>query len=141
MLGEIIIITLVNIILLSILIFAIIWDKLCAYFHSHYTYFKILFVIFYFLEQAIFIGVSYLYREKPIFYPVMVGFFALVVLTTVTLQGIMMESINKKSSDKLNRELINSSEERAKLKLKYENQATGFIGYIEHLESIIDNKE
>lgn len=135
MIGELIIITLIDIILFLILIFAIVWDKLCNFFHSHYTYFKIMFVIFYFLEQALFIGTSYMYREESSFNSVIVGFFALIVLTTVTLQGIMMESINKKSSDKLNEYNEDFSNERFKIKQNYENQITNLRGYIYHLEN------
>lgn len=140
MLGELIIITIFSGALFSILILAKFWDDLCNYFHIRYTYFKILFILLYSLEQAFFIIFSYLYNEQKFFNPIITGFFALIVLTTVSLQSVMMDSINKKSSDKLNKELINSSEERAKLKLKYENQAIEFIGYIEHLESIINKK-
>lgn len=135
MLGELIIFSTISAVLFIILILAKIWDRLCDFFHMHYTYFKILFVTLYFLEQSVFIGASYLYREKPLFYPAVVGLFALVVLTTVTFQGIMMESINKKSSDKLNKYNEESSNERFKMKQKYENQINNLRGYIGHLEN------
>ena len=139
MIGELIILTLFDFVLFLILMLAKFWNRLCDYFHMHYTYFKILFIILYSLEQAFFIIFSYFYNNREFFNPVITGFFALIVITTVSLQGIMMDSINKRSSDKLNKELISSSEERAKMKLKYENKITEFIGYIEHLESVIDS--
>jgi len=90
--------------------------------------------VIYSLEQAIFTGSSYFNHEISQVYPVIVGLFALVVLTTVTLQGIMMESINKKSSDKLNEYNEDYSKNFFKMKQKFDHQIANLGGYIYHLE-------
>ena len=89
---------LINITILCIL--AKRWKKIQKFFHDeNYTYFEILFISFYFLEQAVFIALSYFYPE---YNRLLVGFFALLVLTTVSLNKIMMESRNRKLSEYVN---------------------------------------
>lgn len=87
MLVEVILFTLVAIAIIILFIVAVKWDKLNFFFHKMYTFVNIVFVMLYFIEQAIFITLSYIY---PRHIGLLVGFFALVVLTTVALQGVMM---------------------------------------------------
>jgi len=83
-----------GIIVLAILVLGFRWKKLKLFFHDdNYTYFDICFVTLYFLEQAVFIILSYFYTK---YYQLLTGFFALVVISTVSLQRVMMESKNKK---------------------------------------------
>jgi len=134
MLGELIILLAIQFIILSILILGMIWNSLDEFFHTHYTFFRIMFVIIYFLEQVVFIGLSYLFIDKSSFYPLIVGFFALTVLTTVGLQSIMMESINRKSNEKLNEYIAQYHKERYKIKIGYEKQISNLMDNISSLE-------
>lgn len=114
-----------------ILIAGLKWEKLKLFFHDEkYTYFDICFILLYFLEQAVFIVVSYFYPSYNIF---LTGFFALVVITTVALQKVMLESKSNRLS-KLNNRYI---EEFKKARWEYENKMKDMRDYIEKLEEEI----
>lgn len=79
--------------ILLVILLGFTWKRLKLFFHSdNYTYFDLVFLSLYFVEQAIFITISYFYQKYNIF---LTGFFALVVVTTVFAQRIMMESKSK----------------------------------------------
>ncbi|MBS3088425.1 hypothetical protein J4402_01450 [Candidatus Pacearchaeota archaeon] len=105
-----------------ILILGINWRKIRNFFvEETYTYFEVVFIALYFLEQAAFIGLSYFYEE---YNTLLVGFFALVVLTTVALNKLMMESKNRRLAQKIN-QLVDKSLEK-------------FVSAIEQYEKLMD---
>jgi len=121
---------LINLIILCIL--AKKWKKIHKFFHEEgYTYFEIFFSALYFLEQAIFITLSYFYPEHN---KLFVGFFALVVLTTVALNKIMMESRNRRLSGYVNESLTKFRLTRENYEEELEKQSI----YVKSLEE--DNK-
>jgi hypothetical protein len=113
---------------LSIIIIGFKWKRLKMFFHNdNYTYFDICFLSLYFIEQAIFIIISYFCEEYNI---LLTGLFALIVISTVSAQKIMMESKSKKLSG-----ISTIYIEKLKLlKEKYEEQINNLRGYIEILE-------
>jgi len=103
MIFQILILIFINIFVLIIL--GIKWKNIRAFFvEETYTYFEMVFIALYFFEQAIFIGLSYFYKN---YNNLFVGFFALVVLTTVALNKLMMESKNKRLAQHSNKYLEN----------------------------------
>lgn len=86
-----------GIFILSILILGFKWKRLKLFFHDdNYTYFDLAFISLYFIEQVIFITISYFYQEYNV---LLTGLFALIVVTTVSAQKVMLESKSKKISD------------------------------------------
>ena len=75
------------------LIVACLWGNLRNFFHENYSFFEFLFIIIYFVEQLCLIVLFFKY---PQYNPFWVSAFALVVLTTVSLQKLYMESKDKK---------------------------------------------
>ena len=75
---------------------------------------------------------SYLHREYNDFF---VGFFALVVLSTVALQSIMMESKNKKVDKKLDEYIKEQTENRSKIRRAYETRISDMRDYISSIET------
>lgn len=104
---------------LFLLLLAHHWDTVNLFFHAHYTYFNLLFSTLYFIEQAVFVMASYAY---PVHINFFVGFFALLVLSTVALQGVMMESKNKKVNEKLAEYLRSSTIRLADMRKTYESR-------------------
>lgn len=135
---EIIILFIISLItLMIILILAKKWGHFSNFFHSHYTLFNIIFVILYFLEQAFFLIASSLEYNRAI----TTGLFALIVLTTATLQGIMLEIRNKKISSILEKSNQDFTEKRFEMKEKYNsslNKLREYIGFLE--EEFYNNK-
>ena len=117
MLAEEILLLIIGIIISLLFIIAKRWDKLNFFFHRRYTFINIVFITLYFIEQAIFITSSYLYPEHI---GLLVGFFALVVLTTVALQGVMMESKSKRLSERLDEANKLSMEKISEVRNEYE---------------------
>jgi hypothetical protein len=93
MLVEIILVILI--VGISLLICARLWNLLREFFHKNYSFFEILFVLIYFFEQAGFILISYFYSPKN---PLWIGMFALIVITTVSVEKVLMDSRNRKIS-------------------------------------------
>ena len=122
-----------GIFILLIIIIGFKWKRLKVFFHDdNYTYFDICFLSLYFMEQAIFIVISYFYKDYNI---LLTGLFALIVISTVSAQKIMMESKSKKIS-----EHSASSIEKAKLmKDEYDNEIENLREFISDL--IDDNKQ
>ena len=69
------------------------WQPISNFFHVRYSFFEITFVFIYFTEQFTFLVLSYFFKEYHLLFS---GVFALVVISTVFLQGIMMECKNRK---------------------------------------------
>lgn len=104
------------------------WRRIRAFFiEETYTYFEIIFIALYFLEQAIFIGLSYFYEKYSNLF---VGFFALIVLTTVALNKLMMESKNRRLSQHNNEYL----EKFISTREQYEKSMDEVKIYMEELE-------
>jgi hypothetical protein len=108
------------------------WIPFSNFFHSHYTYFSIVFVIFYALEQALFLILS---RVSGVDSFTLIGLFALIVLTTATLQGIMMESRNKNLSASLEKSHKEYVEKTSEMKRKYEFSLNKLRSYIDFLQN------
>ena len=126
MIFQVFLLIFINIFILIIL--GIKWINIRNFFvEETYTYFEVVFVALYFLEQATFIGLSFFYKE---YNSLFVGFFALVVLTTVALNKLMMESKNKRLSQHSNKYL----EKFVSTKEQYEKSMEEVRIYIEELE-------
>ena len=85
--------------LLSLAIWAIIgylWSPLKKFFHTNYSFFDVSFIIAYFVEQMIFI---YLIFKFSGYAQIISGAFALIVITTASLQKLASESRLKKISE------------------------------------------
>ncbi len=93
MLIELILV--ISIIFVSLIICARLWALLREFFHRNYSFFEIVFVLVYFLEQAVFILISYFYSPKN---PLWIGMFALIVITTVSIEKVLMDSRNRRIS-------------------------------------------
>jgi hypothetical protein len=132
MLAELILSFLVLLTVFLLLIISILWDKMETFFHKKYTYFNIFFVAIYFLEQAVFIVTSYVYSQHI---NLLVGFFALVVLSTVALQGVMMESKSKKANEKLEQYTKSHSEKMSNIRREYESRIDKIRDHIHELET------
>ena len=93
---------------------------------AHRSY-DVAFIVLYFLEQAVFIVLVFFY---PDYTRLLVGFFALVVVSTVSLQKIMMESKNRKLRE------LNSTylKHIGELRGKYEQTINKLLGDIQILE-------
>ncbi len=113
MIFELAVIFLSLIFLCSLLIIAFQWGKLSQFFHTHYTYSNLLFMLLYAYEQALFIVIpkrGYDFLDNDI----LIGLFALIVLTTVGVHILMMESRYKKvaqSLDQLTAENLRSTKD------------------------------
>jgi hypothetical protein len=132
MLSEIILTLFTFIIAIILIILAVKWQKINSFFHETYTYFSIVFVAIYFLEQAIFISASFLY---PQYINLLVGFFALVVLSTVALQGVMMESKSKKLAEELSKYHDDSVIKIKEMREEYEKKISRMRETIYDLET------
>lgn len=92
-----------NILLMGISILGfIIWVILGAYwsvcrefFHTKYSFFDFSFIVLYFVEQLILIVLSYRYPAYMAFW---LSSFALIVVTTVSLQKLLMDSKDRQAS-------------------------------------------
>lgn len=122
-----------GIFILSILILGFKWKKLKIFFHDdNYTYFDLAFISLYFIEQVIFIIISYFYQEYNI---LLTGLFALIVVTTVSAQKVMLESKSRKISD-YSRSYI---ERAGIMREQYEEEIDNLRGYASDL--INENKK
>lgn len=131
MLPVLILGIIIEITVLGLIIIALKWEKLFFFFHKRETFFKIFFIALYFLEQVVFITISYFYSD---YISLLVGFFALVVLSTVSLQGVMMESKNRKANEKVEAYHKESNDKITKIRDDYEVIIDKIRGYVESLE-------
>ena len=132
------------IILLAIGIFIItlwimigaLWQLIRRFFHKNYSYFDTSFIVAYFLEQFMLIFLFFKYPEYSEF---QVSIFALFVVTTASLQKLMMESRNRRLS-KLTDKYFNLSNDLYKLNDEIieenkflENENKEIINYVKKL--------
>jgi len=135
MLGVLLItITIVLSILLAVLLMTKLWGKVSFYLHAHYTYAKVLFVVIYSAKQVLLIISSLLFKGQFELYQIFVSLFALMVLTTVSLQSMMLEAVNTNNINRLNEYTKNFAEQRFKIRQNYENQMTSLKAQILRLE-------
>lgn len=130
LLGNLVIIMLLLIITItsiSLMLCGKKWSKLSKFFHQNYSFFEIVFVFIYFIEQFSFIVLSYIHKEHNL---LLTGVFAIVVISTVSLQKVMMECKNKKLQG-LNQEFPSKIKE---LKEKYEGVFTILQDRIKRLQ-------
>lgn len=128
------IILFLTVVLLDWIAIGILWDNIRNFFHTKYSFFDISFIIIYFSEQLLLILLSVKY---PQFINFWLGLFALVVITTASIQKLFMDSRDRKISElnsilrSLNSELFDSIEKmRDEIKnLRDENK--DLIKYIE----------
>ena len=132
------------VLLLSIwIIIAMLWKFMKNYFHSNYSFFDVSFIIAYFIQQFILI---LLLELKPNNAVLWVGLFALIVVTTASLQKLTMDSRDrelrdlqtlerhlKEQTESFNYELI---EENDKLKAHLKKLSD----YIERIEQKLKKK-
>jgi len=104
------------------------WIKITELFNEKtYTYFELVFLSLYFLEQFVFIVISFCYPEYS---KLFVGLFALIVLTTISGNKLMMECKNKKL-ESINKEIIFENKE---IKNDYEGIIEDLEGEIHRIE-------
>src|SRR3989344_2532568 len=134
MLAELILLALIESLAISLLILWIRWNEFNLVFHKRYTFFNILFVAIYFTEQAVFITMAYLYTDHIL---LLVSFFALVVLSTVALQDVMMDSKIKKANEKLEEDNKKSAQNLSIIRTKYEEAINELRQELKHLEELL----
>jgi Ca2+/Na+ antiporter len=112
------------------LILAMIWRLIRDFFHENYSYFDFIFIIAYFVEQLTLIILLVLEPGRMVFW---VSAFALLVVTTASIQKLSMDSKDKKIRE-LNTILRQNSirKSRAIKKLMKENRE--ITDYVEELE-------
>lgn len=95
MLGDtiIILIDVLLIILIAILISAMLWKSIRNFFHENYSYFDFFFIVMYFTEQ---LSLIILLVIKPEYTTFWVSVFALIVITTASIQKLGMDSRDRK---------------------------------------------
>lgn len=97
------------------------WGFVREFFHTKYSFFDFSFIIIYFIEQLILIILSYRYPEYMAFW---LSSFALIVVTTVSLQKLLMDSKDKRVSDLAHRYIDLSLELARRItKSEKENEA------------------
>lgn len=85
-----------SLVLIIWVMIAILWQSFRRFFHKTYSFFDISFVIAYFAEQFLLVILSYFY---PDWIRLWIGFFSLIVATTVTIQNLMWSSRNRRISE------------------------------------------
>jgi len=91
--------TLVSLIISGLFVVAIwvmmgfIWQSFRNFFHNNYSFFDVSFIIAYFLEQLVLIVLLVVKPDQITFW---VGSFALIVVTTASIQKVMMDSRDRK---------------------------------------------
>jgi len=113
------------------LILAILWEKLRNFFHNNYSYFDFIFVIAYFMEQLTLITLLVLEPQKIIFW---VSIFALLVITTASIQKLSMDSRDRKIRE-LNIKIKYSSERKSEIIENLGSQIKNLSDYINELEN------
>ena len=103
------------------IIIAMLWRFIRGFFHNNYSFFDIFFMVVYFAEQFVLILLLEYIPNKVVLW---VSLFALIVVTTASLQKLRMDSRDKKlrelnaisenllkETKEYNLELINENEE------------------------------
>ena len=75
------------------LILAMLWRSLENFFHNNYSYFDFIFIIAYFIEQLVLIILLNIEPDKITFWA---GIFALLVVTTASIQKLSLDSRDRK---------------------------------------------
>lgn len=133
-------------VLITIVVLIIIgrlWVNLSGFYHKNYTFFELTFIIIYSSEQAIFSILFYSYKQYA---DIMVGLFALVVITTVSIEKLMMNRRVSKVST-LRDKYVNQFQklmyknkdvlrEHKRLKETYDD----LYGYVNYLEKKLEKK-
>lgn len=72
-----------------------IWQNFRIFFHNNDSLFELIFLLIYFLEQLGLVYFIMLFKEDMVKLPYIVTFFALILLTTVGVHRLIMESKNR----------------------------------------------
>jgi hypothetical protein len=115
------------------LIIAMLWKALRSFFHNNYSYFDFIFIIAYFVEQLVLIALLVLEPQRTTFW---VSIFALLVITTASIQKLSMDSKDKKIRE-LNIILKYSSDRKSEIIGNYESKIKELSEYIGKLEEIV----
>lgn len=90
-------------VILFTLIFIVIgfsWKNLSNFFHDNYSFFEFFFIILFFIEQLTFVMlVNFFPNRSELF----ISIFALIVITTASLQKMMMDRKDQRSSQLVTR--------------------------------------
>ena len=133
-------------VLITIVVLIIIgrlWTNLSGFYHKNYTFFELTFIIIYSSEQAIFSVLFYSYKQYA---DIMVGLFALVVITTVSIEKLMMNRRVSKVSKlreeyvKQSQELIHKNKEILKEHKRLKEVYDDLSGYVNYLEKKLEKK-
>jgi len=142
MLFQIFIIsTILLVTLLALLVMTLYGDNFSKYLYSHQNYQKIIFVIIYSIEQILFIVSSFLVKKTDEINTLIVSLFALIVLTTVTAQGVILEAINNNNSKQFAEQSKKFSEQRFNIRQNYEKQIFQLKEYISEQRNHINYLE
>ena len=99
------------------------WRNFRFFYHNNYTLFDILFLILYFLEQILLIFFLIKYPKHP---SIVASIFAIFIITTISIQKILLDSKNKAVK-----------EENTKLKISYNK----IFNEYEHIRNLRKSKE
>jgi len=124
------------ILIISVIMVGIIWERLGSFYHRKYTLFEFIFIMIYFSEQFIFLLLYGLVQNYRVLW---VSLIVLIVVTTVSLERLLMHIRQRRSSailstsleerkDLLNR--INNQERRIENLHKINEELMGFIDKI-----------
>jgi len=91
------------------------WQNFRKFFHRNDTLFDIVFLLIYFIEQLLLVYFILIFRENLEYLPYIPTFFALMLLTTVGIHRLVMESKNRFISEQKD-EFIS---EYSKMEFKY----------------------
>lgn len=128
---EILLLTTIIIISIFCLILAMLWKVLRNFFHNNYSFFDFIFIMAYFVEQLALIILLVLEPERTTFW---VSAFALLVITTASIQKFSMDSKDKKIRE-LNIILKYSSDRKSEIINSYEVEIKNLLDYIKKLEN------
>jgi len=78
-------------------IIGLLWGGLRKFFHKSYSYFDATFILAYFIEQLL---LTMLLAKTSLSPQLLAGIFAMIVITTASLQKLMLESRLKEISEK-----------------------------------------
>ena len=82
------------------------WQNLRKLFHRNDSIFDILFLVLYFLEQVGLFYFTIKFRGNTVYLPYTISFFALVLLTTIGVHRLFMESKNRFVRDEHNKFVV-----------------------------------
>lgn len=111
-------------------ILAMLWKIIRNFFHNNYSYFDFIFIVAYFLEQLFLIILLMVEPERITFW---VSVFALLVVTTASIQKLSMDSKDKRIRE-VNIQLQDSSERKDEMIEYFKKTNENLSNYIKSSE-------